>query len=94
MVDVQTGRTLSGGDVDFKPRLHRAGLHAYASGIRGRTMQVRLAIDDTGRPISVLVIRSSGVDSVDELVERSLFDWWFDPEDLEPGRLFDFGLRL
>ncbi len=94
VVDVRSGETLSGGDVNFKPRLLRAGIGAYVSGVRGRTMRVRIAIDASGTPISAIVVKSSGSSSVDQLVERSLFEWWFDPEDLEPGELFDFGLRL
>jgi len=93
-VDIRTGETISGGDIDFKPRLLRAGLWAYTVGVRGRTMRVRLVIDGTGTPISVAILESSGSSSVDELVERSLFEWWFDPEDQAPDELFEFRLRL
>ncbi len=94
IIDIQTGRVLSGGDLDFKPRLLRAGLGAYVSGVRGRTLRVRLAIDRTGTPIEVAIVRSTGSPSVDELVERSLFEWWFNPQQQSPNVSFEFELRL
>ena len=96
-VDLRTGRTLSGGDLDFRPRLDRAGIGAYVDGAflpSGTIVRMSIVIDGTGTPVQVVVTQSSGSRSVDELVEKSLFNWWFDPEGTTPGKPFTFGVRL
>ncbi|MEM7807683.1 MAG: hypothetical protein AAF561_06195 [Planctomycetota bacterium] len=94
VIDIRTGAVVSGGKLDFKPRLLRAGLSAYADRVSGRTMRLQLEIDRTGRPIIVMILRASGSRSVDALVERSLFEWWFNPDQQASGEPFVIDLRL
>lgn len=96
-VDFRTGRTISGGKLDFKPHFDRASLGAFVdlgSGFHGSRVTLDVTIDATGTPTLVTVRDSSGSNAVDQFVTRSLFRWWFNPEQAEPGKPFPFSVRV
>ncbi len=94
VVEAQSGRTVSQEGLDFKLIGLRAGLTAMREGAflaPDTRYTARIEVDDTGTPLKVQMLRSTGSDAVDRVIHKLLFNSWFDHA---PGEPFEFTLVL
>lgn len=94
VVEAKSGKTVSREGIDFKLRGLRTGLSAYFGGafLAGDTrFGVRIVVDDSGTPLNVEVIQSSGNDAIDRELRTMFYNSWFDAAPNEP---FTFTLVL
>jgi hypothetical protein len=62
----------------IRPRLTLAG-QVDVLALEYPTLQLKVAIDETGKVVSVDVIRSSGSNEIDLPCQRAMYDWWIEP---------------
>jgi TonB family protein len=97
--DVVNGRLEVRPGRKIKPRrinLMLAGL-VDAATMPGARIVLRVTIDAAGKVTSVTISKSSGSKTIDQATRVGLYDWWFEPKNVNGatvGDSFDFAIRF
>ncbi|MEL7239016.1 MAG: hypothetical protein AAGK78_09140 [Planctomycetota bacterium] len=82
------GRVVAQAGRDFKIAPRRTGLATFAGAIRlppNTRLRFIITTDKDGRPLSVVVDKSSGRQAVDEHFRQQLLESWFEPDPTGDG---------
>jgi len=69
----------------IRPRLTLSG-QVDVIALEYPTVQLKVKIDESGKVISVDVIRSSGSNEIDLSCQRAMYAWWIEPAKAADGK--------
>jgi TonB family protein len=80
-IEARVGRKVK----TIRPRLTLAG-QVDVIALEYPTVQLKVKIDESGKVVSVDVIRSSGSNEIDLSCQRAMYAWWIEPAKAADGK--------